>query len=300
MEYTREELQLKVFRDFPADTNDAVCASAAIAWPLESSAPVVDSDSCILCGLCVGRCPTRAIHLDAQGAHVNDQPNSHFLVQGQWATPDSLAATSKLFQNVLESGVYLSESDALLVHFRQRFEGVSRGQSAQFPNHLARNLLIATGIGAAMRRRGDTNIRMDLVLGPPGVPHGTGEVELGSGVVEAPRNILDNVAVLVARYEIAKDETVPLVVSLDLPNRRSEYWQVINDTFEVLDVRINSITIGLLVVLVWNRACITIQKGADLYIDANSSSLRPQIEAILRRKLNVTAEAYPGFAEPAK
>jgi hypothetical protein len=211
--------------------------------------------------------------LDEQGAHINDRPNDHFLIQNILNSLEIVEATAKLFEKVPEHGVYLTENDELLRRFREHFEEVSKDQSAQFPNHLARNLLIAAGIGAAMRRRGDTNIRMDLVLGPPGVEQGTSEVELGADVLEAPRNILDNVAVLVARYEISKEHIVPIIVSLALPNQRSEYWQVIKDVKEVLNIKIGSITIGALIIIVWSRASITIETGEELYLDADLTSL---------------------------
>jgi hypothetical protein len=203
-----------------------------------------------------------------------------------------------LFEEVPEQGVFLTESDGLLENFQKHFVEVAKSQSVQFPNHLARNLLIASGIGAAMRRRGDTNIRMDLVLGPPGAEQGTGEVELGE-VLDAPRNILDNVAVLVARYEISKDNIVPIIVSFAFPNLRSEYWQVIKDIKDVLNVKIGSITIGALIIIVWSRASIAIETGEELYIDADSPSLRPKLGRILGRGLKITT-GYPGLLESEK
>lgn len=299
IEYSASELELAVFKEFPADKNESVCPTGAITWPQDTESPIVDSNACISCGLCVSRCPVRAIYLDDAGAHVNDAPNTHFQVQENLTTDEITQSTIRLFRDVTETGIYRVENDAVLSQFLSHFQEVASDQSAQFPNHLARNLLIACGIGAAMRRRGDTNIRMDMVLGAPGVERGTGEVELGAGVLDAPRNILDNVAVLVARYEVAKDTIVPLIVSLSLPNQRSEYWQVIQDIRSVLGVKINSITIGALIVLVWNRAKIEITAGDELYIDADITSLRPMIERILGRKLNALKE-YPGAFESMK
>jgi NAD-dependent dihydropyrimidine dehydrogenase PreA subunit len=299
MEYSQSELELSVFKEFPADRNESVCPTRAITWPQDTESPIVDSNACISCGLCVSRCPVKAIFLDDSGAHVNDEPNTHFQVQDYLTTDEITQSTTRLFQDVTETGVYSAKNDAVLSQFLSHFQQVAQDQGVQFPNHLARNLLIACGIGAAMRRRGDTNIRMDMVLGEPGVERGTGEVELGAGVLDAPRNILDNVAVLVARYEVAKDSIVPLIVSLSLPNQRSEYWQVIQDIRNVLGVKINSITIGALIILVWNRANIVITAGDELYIDADIPSLRPMVERILGRQLNAIKE-YPGVFESTK
>lgn len=300
MEYSPSELELDVFRDFPSDKNDRVCPTGAITWPQETGSPVIDADACISCGLCVSRCPVRAIHLNDRGAHVNDEPNNHFRMQSFLATKEITDAVTQQFRGVAETGIYILEDDDVMQRFLSHFEQVASDQSAQFPNHLARNLLIACGIGAAMRRRGDTNIRMDMVLGPPGVDSGTSEVELGAGVLDAPRNILDNVAVLVARYEIAKDRIVPLIVSLSLPNQRSEYWQVIQDIRKVLEVQINSITIGAMILLVWNRTEIALSAGDELYIDVDTNSLKPMIERLLGRTIRASSSAYPGFLESTK
>ncbi len=299
IEFSPSELELDIFTDFPADRDEVVCPTGAITWPQEDYSPVVDGGLCISCGLCVSRCPVRAIYMDQEGAHVNDEPNEHFQIHDVPATQAVTDATARAFGRVTETGVYLTESDAVLTGFLTKFKEVARDQSAQFPNLLARNLFITCGVGAAIRRRGDTNIRMDMVLGPPGIESGTGEVELGAGVLDSPRNILDNVAVLVSRYEVSKKRIVPVIVSLSLPNQRSEYWQVIKDIRNVLDIKINSITIGALVILVWNRKYIVIETGEELYIDVASSFLQPKLEQFLGRKLNIV-KGYPGFLESEK
>lgn len=299
MEYAPSELILPIFSDFPADKNNGVCPTGAITWPHNEYSPTIDGEICISCGLCVSRCPVRAIYLSANQACINDEPNKHFVVQTFRATKTSTHATSNLFRAVVERGVYRTETDETLNKFLSTFEQVAADMGVQFPNHLARNLLLACGIGAAMRRRGDTNIRMDMVLGPPGVQSGTGEVEFGGGVLDAPRNILDNVAVLIARYELDRDSIIPLIVTLSLPNQRSEYWQVVRDISTVLNVSINTITIGALVLLVWNRRRIKMSTGDEFYIDVGSPSLRPIMERVLGRSLNVTV-GYPGLLESGK
>ncbi len=301
MEYASHELELEVFKDFPADRSDTVCPTGAITWPLDDDSPTIDPEACISCGLCVSRCPTRAIYLDDYGAHVNDEPNNHFRVQDFLATEENVEAVAELFDSVAEEGSYRTETDERFGRFLDHFTKVAKRQSSQFPNHLARNLLIACGIGAAMRRRGDVNVRMEMVLGPPGIERGTGEVVLrqSGGVLDAPRNILDNVAVLVARYGVAKERIVPLIVTLALPNQRQEYWRVIKDIADVLGVRINSVTVGVLILVLWNRAKIVFKEGEELYVDVESPSLRSKVEAILGRAINM-ASGYPGLLESQK
>ena len=300
IEYSQDELRLAIFQDFPADQNNNVCPTYAITWLHESDTPTINENECIKCALCINRCPVRAIYLGPNSACINDQPNGHFMEREEISNNKNTEFTSRLFNGIAENGVYQIENDVLFDAFYKKFIEIAQDQSAQFPNHLARNLLIASGVGAAMRRRGDTNIRMDLVLGPPGVKQGTGEVEFGNEVLDAPRNILDNIAVLVARYELSKDMIVPVIVSLSLPNSRSEYFRFIQDVKKVLNIKINSITIGGLILLIWNRAKVKFVNGDELYIDDTTSSLRPKLETILGRPINLVNGGYPGFLDSAK
>jgi len=300
IEYSADELKLEVVKNFPADENSRVCPTSAISWEQSNGSPTIDNELCIMCGLCVSRCPVGAIYLDDKGAHINNEPNEHFVIQEEVANSINTKTTAELFQSASAEGIYLQENDDLLKKFRDKFEIVAKKQNSQFPNHLARNLLIASGVGAAMRRRGDVYLRMDLLLGPPGVQQGTGQVELGAEVLDALRNILDNIAVLVGRYQLNKENIVPLIVCLDVPNSRSEYWQLIKDVRDVLNVKINSVTIGALIVMIWNRAKIEISVGEELYIDIGAPSLRPKIEVILKRPLNISGNGYPGFLESGK
>jgi len=300
LEYSPNELKLPIFKDFPSDQNNLVCPTMAISWTQEMKSPEIDQINCIMCGICVSRCPARAIYFHGDTPKINDVPNEHFVESDILSNSEITMQTCIKFIEVSEIGYYQLESDLLLKTFRDKFQNVAKEQTTQFPNHLARNLLIALGIGSAMRRRGDTFIRMDLILGEPGVNFGAGEVEFGSGILDAPRDILDDIAVLVSRYEISKDEIVPLIICLEFPNLRSEYWQFIKDVNNVLKLRINSITIGALIIMLWNRVKLSIKSGSDFYLDIDIPTLKPKLEKILDRQLLINDVGYPGLLVSAK
>lgn len=299
MQYSSDELQLNIFHEFPADENNQVCPTGAIEWEDDNNSPTIDSENCIICGLCVLRCPVKAIFINEGTAHVNDGPNDYFLesqvISNEIVTNDTI----RKFKDIKEYEIILRESDDIFRYFYDKVRQIEKNQTAQFPNHLARNLLIAVGIDTAMRRRGDTNVRMDLIMEPVGIDHGTGEVEFGNSIIDAPRNVLDDVAILVARYRISKDTIIPFVVTFDLPNQRSEYWRVIKDVRKVLGLKINTITIGALLILIWNRAKVVFVDSEEFYIDTQNSDLRPKLEAIIGRKLNLSS-GYPGQFESPK
>jgi|CXWL01.1.fsa_nt_gi hypothetical protein len=78
-----------------------------------------------------------------------------------------VSETLVLFKKVPQSGTLLVESDAVVNDMRERIVEAWGRMGDRFPDHLARNLLIAAGAGAAMRRKGDNAARMDIALGPP-------------------------------------------------------------------------------------------------------------------------------------
>jgi hypothetical protein len=139
-----------------------------------------------------------------------------------------------------------------------------------------------------------------MLLGPPGVDSGTAEVEVGyEGIMDAPRNLLDNIAVLSSRYGFDKKRMVVLVVTSTLPNRRSEYWQLAKDIADVLGIRIGSITWAALMVLVWERIKLRINPSNEFYADPSSRSIRGTVERLVNRGLNCPL-GLRGFFESQK
>jgi hypothetical protein len=80
------------------------------------------------------------------------------------------------------------------------------------------------------------------------------EIETGAGVLESPRALLEDVAVLHSRYGYAVDGIDPVSIILSFPNVRSDYYQVIRDIEKVLGLRCRTITVGALVAMLWNCA----------------------------------------------
>jgi ferredoxin len=299
MEYADNELSLQFFREFPFDRNDTVCPTGALFWPHDADCPQIDKELCICCGICVTRCPAYAMSLSRSGAEINDAVNDHFLYADTKSSEDNSSDLKKFFFEVKESGLILVESDKLIESIYKRLISLAPSLDAQFPNHFTRNLLMAVGLKTAMRRRGDTNLRMDLLFEKNG-SGGTGEVEFSTvTLLDAPRNVLDNVAVLVARYGLKKENIMPIIVSLSLPNQRSEYWQVIEDISRVLDIKISSITIGILMMMVWSRYKFLAALSNDFFVAPGTYSLRKNIEGVLNRQVRIDS-GFLGIIESSK
>ena len=301
MEFSRSELIVNGLEQFPADQTVDVCAAGALSWDSIQNAPAVDNDSCIRCGICVLRCPVGAIGLDFdEGIQINSQPNDYFQ-SAEYAMDDGVVRLSVTnFNGCVREGILVKERDEISESLEAILQDALSKHGPQFPNHLTRNLLLANGIQAAMRRRGDVNLRMDLICGTSGNGRGVVEVELvGQSLLDSPRNVLDNVAVLANRYGVPIREIAALIVNAALPNARAEYWRVLKDISSVLGIRVGSLTIQALIFLVWNRASFQLSSNNLFYADEDNPTIRQAVERAIGRPLEIS-EGLAAALEVAK
>lgn len=283
MEKDASELALPGALDsFPGDPSLDVCPTRAISWDRAQAVAVVAKDDCIGCGLCIARCPYGAISLiDGQAAHVETSDPDKLIVvgpaegehpqpkrSGQIATLDAPAAA----QIPATVGALEDARTTLLV----------------------RNLLNEVGLNARTRRRGDTNIRIDAVGYSRSERAFVAEIETGVAVLESPRALLEDVAVLHSRYGYAVEGIDPVSVILSFPNVRSEYYQVIRDIEKVLGLRCRTVTIGALIALLWNSAKLDGFDGDAFTIGDGTIDLSDSLG------IEGVAEPYSGAFTPAK
>jgi len=160
--------------------------------------------------------------------------------------------------------------------------------------------MLSLNVPFHIRRLGDTNMRIDSVFKSGKNRLGVAEIEYGDGaILDAPRDILDDCAVLYARYRIPIETIDPLIVSLRFPNKRSEYWQVIKDISGVLGIRIASVTIGALVTLMWTNQKLGQYIWPEFYADADAPTIEPALRKFLACEPGGIT-AYPGWSRAAK
>lgn len=299
MKLSEEEIKEHHFVKFPQDVNTDLCPTGAITWPYDSESPVINEELCIGCGLCAFRCPAYAIFLKNNSTvAINDEANDVFVTNGSKEDGLKTKADIAKLVTINWSNPLVTETDAGIKQIYKRIYENAICVVGNNPNLFIRNLLILLGVPAAIRRTGDVNIRMDIVFGGKGCNvDGVGEIEFGPDILSTPRNILDNIAVFVSRYKLKS--ILPIVFPLTLPNQRSEYWQVIKDINQVLKLPVRTITLGMLLVLLWNKKRLSTEMLAKFYSDADSFSGRVALEAAIGRKLNV-ASGVCGIIEPQK
>ena len=163
-------------------------------------------------------------------------------------------------------------------------------------NILGRNLLIVLGNNSTLARQGNVYMRMDGFYNND-KQYGVVEIETGTEMLDVSRALLDDVAVVNARYSVSKDKNHPLAICLGLANRRTDYWQVVKDINEIVDVKINTITFGALLMLAWNF--IQIVDFDEFYIDVDNSTIRKVVESKLSRKSSIS-DGHLGILENLK
>ena len=253
MKFEDNEIKLEHLSQFPADMSRDACPTNAISWPYEESAPIIDQELCIGCGICVARCPTKAIYFKTDGsAAVHSQQHDLYVENKTEDDNRKTETTIKIFQALPWANPMKVDSDEIMHIMFNTLQNETSALMGNAPNLLLRNLLIVLGIRSAIRRTGDTNIRMDIILeGKDSSVCGVGEIEFGIDLLNTPRNSLDNIAVFSSRYKMRN--LLPIIFPLVLPNQRSEYWQVIKDIKAVLNIEVRTVTLGALLILLWNK-----------------------------------------------
>lgn len=72
-------------------------------------------------------------------------------------------------------------------------------------------------------------------------------------LVESPRALVDDVAVCVSRHKVARDKISAAIVCVEFPNKRSDYYHLVDDFEKVIDLGIRTIPVAGLFVLLWTN-----------------------------------------------
>lgn len=285
--FQEEEYTINELSNFPNDKSAEVCPTSAIS--LDKNGVPVISEKCISCGLCAIRCPLGAIFFR----------NGRFIVNASTANlkvlpieKRSLEKQDNQIKNILgvkHTGQILDNSDSAI---QRVYENPDIKRS---PNIFIRNILLCLKICTMSKRIGDVYTRMDLVFKYTN-KIGEVEVEFGNDTLSATRKILDDIAILSERYNIGVKYNIPLIVTLYLPHKRQGVWQIIKDIKNVLDISVNTVSLGSLLVLMWNFKDFNPE---NFYIDFDKMSLK----GVLTSQNNIElprGEIYSGIFEPER
>lgn len=272
---------------FPSDPSRDVCPTDAINWDAAGEMPTIEAESCIGCGLCAMNCPYGAISLSPDGIAVVETNDPDGIT-----TPVEEAAAPHV--RTVREGALGSATDRFARDLPAVVENLNDTQTTR----ISRNMLALCGVVANMRRKGDTNIRMDGLLRFDSDQIGVIELETGKEVLESPRALLEDIAVLHNRFGMDMADIVPASMIGKLPNVRAEYYQVIDDIKEVLNIKCRTITLGALCMLMWHFGTLA-ELQEDLFVTtAGETDLYPSLAQLIPDL--PTTEPYPGAYRPPK
>lgn len=273
---------------FPGDPSTHVCPTEAISWNEEHDFIDIDRDLCIGCGACIALCPFGALSANEFGlASIETSDPSGISIGRQTTSPHpDPVRTGRIASPNAES---LRSLPAAIGKLNDRTKSL-----------LVRSLFIACGVPCRIRRAGDTNIRMDGVIGISTEVSGVLEIELKAATsLESPRALLEDVAVLHNRFDIPAPGILPISCVLSLPNERSEYYSVVDDIEQVLGLRCRTVSLGALAVLAMHFVRIT-EFGDELFSTSQAASDLSASMKHLVPSLDPIAEPYPGAYSPLK
>lgn len=284
------DIDSSVFPEMSHDPNRAVCPVNAIHSDADS---IVIDDACIGCGLCAERCPFGAIYIQDGKAHVSvgDQDICRMFPVNNNTKKIQKDFLKKHFPSY-KAGILIAETDSVMQDIYQKIRQLNQYNQ----NLLVRNLLICNGSQAALSRHGNVYMRMDGFY-CTGDQYGVVEIETGLDMLQVSRALLDDVAVLQSRYGISMESNHPLAVCLGMANKRTDYWQVIKDIRIVTGLSINTVTIGMLLLTLWNLE--EISDYDRFYIDVDDPSNRKEMETLIERQIQIS-DGFLGVLECGK
>lgn len=235
---------------FPFNRTREVCPVGALSGDGSHQIPIVSESLCIGCGLCVSRCPANAMFIDSRGlAVLNDADSPAFKVAASY-NETSHSITIHDLERTPKTGTIRDLSFEVVEDVLSRVAAAKLSNTNQ--KLLARNLLICLGARAAISSVGDTNLRIDMWWADSGVLYVT-EVDFDLiSLVDSPRNLLDDIAVCVSRHGVRRDSIIAAVINAEFPNKRSDYYHLVEDMQKMVDVTIITLPLAALLVSLWS------------------------------------------------
>lgn len=164
-------------------------------------------------------------------------------------------------------------------------------------NELIRILFEGLGKKVYFPRKGDNSERFDAIVDFDDYKSVV-EIEIPSTeILDAPRNLLDDYAVQKQRKKEKDKPIVPLVICWDLPNKRTDYWNVIKDINSILKIKIKTISILALALHYWTETPLDLESD-DYYLEYSKCHMNSESEIF--QKANISIEDYPGYFTPYK
>lgn len=269
LEFNSHELHSDFFNAFPHNTSRCVCPTDAILCTNENV--YINQSKCIGCGICISRCPFSAFAFDVETGkcfvqNSNSKISESLSIQEQQINYLRSLPSNTSFYNV--SVPFLNDTALRLIN------------NTDAPEIIVRNFLVNLGITANSNAQGNQHNRIEF-FALVNDKYLIGECETNNDVLSVSRRILDDLAVLVSRYSVNIENIIPLAVINRLPNKRTDYYEVIEDIKKVIGVQVNTITYACLFFLNLFNAKISVEDFSCFILNRQSTDLSVILERFI-------------------
>jgi Fe-S-cluster-containing hydrogenase component 2 len=246
--FNESEVTSPVLTSLPYDRRREVCAFDALSVDRAQAIPIINANTCIGCGLCIARCPANALYSNNGVAVLNNAENAILKRQMPRAQKAYDDAVKRLRGGSWEGSIRKIDEETIADVVEAIINaGLSNAKQKLF----VRNVLMCLGAEAAISTVGDTNLRIDMWWEAQGILWVT-EVDFDEvSLIESPRSLLDDVAVCVSRHKVPRKSIAAAIICKEFPNKRTDFYHLIDDFEKVADLRIRTISVAGLLVLLW-------------------------------------------------
>lgn len=227
------------------------CVVDAIGFNDITNTAVINEDSCFACGICVERCPVKAIYITNTTAKVNTEVRGNKTIK-----LSSVDFYNQFLANIKQAkvvGYHQIPNQENLSILMEKLKALIEGKTKKIDiNLFARNLLRSQGYSAISYLQGIQYSTIDVIARNKQCNEETVVVEVEpTNAIETPRILLVALAIMVERHQLNDKNAKLLSLGLVFPNNREEFWNVLEDVKNVLELDILFATLPSLIVLLW-------------------------------------------------
>lgn len=225
----------------PVDPRTDVCPFAAIS---RSDGRIrIDESRCVGCAVCIPRCPVGAIYWKSRLVDVH--------VVGKGTDYRAFAENDADFRHHVSSIQELLQAESPTFN-RSRYSNavsallVASGSRTgpDLIRNYVRSVSLLRGGPARLKIVGDNSAWAELALFHNDLIFPT-ELEAGGDCLDAARRLLSGCAQLIHRYNVAREVIIPIVVVANMPNQRSDYYQIVRDVNLEIGIKIRTVPLAV-------------------------------------------------------
>jgi hypothetical protein len=266
--YHENEINIKIFDSLPYNNDLRVCPVNAIE--LDENYSISINENCISCGLCVQRCTIGGLFLDKEN---NFKATKYDINTNVYCENNEKLASSLKIRNKIKteyhSEIIFNEKylDAFYLKIEKKNTAI-----LDFELILSRNILIYLDIPNKVTAKGNNDSRFDLI-GIIDDKYLLAEIDFkNNDNLSLIRKTLENISILENKFEINEvDKILPVIIINDLPNRRSDMYELLSDIYNVLNIKIYTLPLHYLLISSLTNKKPTIDNIKYFYINKSNN-----------------------------